>query len=1126
MKKKLFSIIMCVLMIMCYMPTAAFADGTDAGSTDYGTIDIMAYDGTIVTLSDGEGLASNATNVKSTISDENYVAKYSGGTLYLKGYNIEVSKDATAVSDTDDTVALNAINGNSLKIKVEAASSIKLTNTADNGFVRAIYASYLALSGEEKLTIEVSHTPQNGANTTKSKTGVYGINAECGAKIEAPVDITVTGECKAYGIGAECGTISLTGGDKSIDVSNGGQGAFGVYNYAAEYLGITTGNGDINVDCNLNIAVDATKDGKGIFSYDGTTRVSSGTFNFDPTAYVDTDKGFSVSQDGDNWVVSDPVADVNGVKYGTLKAAIEAAATDQTIKLLDNVDTSEITENTKTFIIEDKNLTIDTNGFSITDSLAGYTIDVKSGALTIKGGGTINKTGNGITAIRALGALTLENVTVSISNYDSPIAVEADENGVGINGTLIVNDETVINATDGQAIQAWGVVTINGGTMNGRVTAWSVKDWNPGKITVAGGTINGNVETYQRYYVKDNVGSYPTDSASISVTNGKINGELVKRYVEVSGRDTVDKEEDGFTVDSTIAVSGGTFSSNPTAYVASGYAAVGNTDGTWTVKATSDKIKVDTSVDGTTKVTDKSVSGQTTETVTTADSTTTTVTTDPVVKDGATKTTETKLVVETKDGTEVKTKTETETSAKTEGAVTTNEQKVTTTTNNGDPVVVTTKSVKDTENNTAVNTRVEGTTAAATATVETPTSAKETLVVDATAAAASTESVKAVAVTLPKATVEVLKTAATGADESKKVEAVELKTDVATLEISNDALKTLTSATDEGSGDLVLSVAKTNDTVNPDSTEIRETVTFDLTATVDNKPVFSENSEKDNGTITIKVPYTEPKENEIVKVYYVADDNTKTEMNASYAGGFLTWDTNHFSRYLGETLVRGAKISGGTVTGNVGKKVTVDVDLTYNSGLGALTVGLGYDTTALKLISAKNGTALTGFMELPENFDTDTNLIWYPTDESGPINCSETGTLVTLTFELLKAGTYDVNFVVDGENTVALEVGQNDDIEVPVTIVKPATITATTYGDVDKSGDIKMNDVIFLARHIAKWPDYVAESTDTTDFAKATADLNSDDKVNLKDLLILEKHIAEWEGYDVLPYVKSSNKTA
>ena len=284
--------------------------------------------------------------------------------------------------------------------------------------------------------------------------------------------------------------------------------------------------------------------------------------------------------------------------YDTLQAAINAASSGDTVKLLKNVDTSEITETTKTFIIKDKDLTIDTNGYSITDSLAYYTINVKNGALTIKGGGAINKTGNGITTICTLGTLTLENVTVSISNYDSPIAVKVEENGVGNKGTLIVNDGTVINATDGQAIQAWGDVTINGGTMNGKVAAWSVKSWNPGKITVAGGTINGNLETYQRHYInsKTNVNTYPTDSASISVTNGTVNGELVKKYVKDTSdsRKTEAEDKSNFEVDSNITVSGGKFNTDPTAYLAEGKTVVASGDSKYPyeVKSKTDNVEV------------------------------------------------------------------------------------------------------------------------------------------------------------------------------------------------------------------------------------------------------------------------------------------------------------------------------------------------------------------------------------------------------------------------------------------------------------------------------------------------------------------------------------------------------
>ena len=304
--------------------------------------------------------------------------------------------------------------------------------------------------------------------------------------------------------------------------------------------------------------------------------IAGGTFDHNPDAtYIAT--GY-VAKDNNNgtWTVSEKtnvtlVAQVGVNKYETLADALAAAKNGDTVTVLDDVTTEMLT------IPADKTLTLNTNGKSITNNSGNYAIN-NLGTLTIQGGGKIIRENAGNSAIRTIGALTLENVEVKVN--DGMIAVKVDENGVGTKGTLIVNDGTVLTAESGQAIQAWGDVTINDGTLNGEVAAWSVKNWNPGNITIKGGQINGDVTAYQR--LKD--GNYPDQSAKIAIEGGNITGELKLRYVEFNSTIT-DCDAEQFTVKGSITVTGGTFSSDPSKYLAVGYKATeGESANTWTVE--------------------------------------------------------------------------------------------------------------------------------------------------------------------------------------------------------------------------------------------------------------------------------------------------------------------------------------------------------------------------------------------------------------------------------------------------------------------------------------------------------------------------------------------------------------
>jgi hypothetical protein len=52
------------------------------------------------------------------------------------------------------------------------------------------------------------------------------------------------------------------------------------------------------------------------------------------------------------------------------------------------------------------------------------------------------------------------------------------------------------------------------------------------------------------------------------------------------------------------------------------------------------------------------------------------------------------------------------------------------------------------------------------------------------------------------------------------------------------------------------------------------------------------------GTVTVKIPCPEGYDGAACKVYYMAEDGTLKDMQAVYSGGYLTFETTHFSTYL------------------------------------------------------------------------------------------------------------------------------------------------------------------------------------------------------------------------------------
>ena len=302
--------------------------------------------------------------------------------------------------------------------------------------------------------------------------------------------------------------------------------------------------------------------------------------------------------------VDDSVAEVGGVKYLSLQAAIDAASKNQTVKLLNN---------TKENVTIAKALTLDLNGktlnggqekgkpaltvtarVTVMDSSEAqtgtikrddtaensgvsshYVIDVqgKNGLLTFESGNVINNSGNdagkgaslvrvGDDSVAAYPGLTIKGGNFKQNNF---IAIKVDR------GTFYLNGGT-ITSENSYAIENWLRTTINGGTVNGTVSTWVYKDGNSvNNLEISGGTVNGNVAsvTYDKAEGKQ---------ARVSITGGTVTGTL-GTYSYNNG--LVPLED---SAKATIGVTGGTFDIDPTPYVVEGSTVKKNSEGKYGVE--------------------------------------------------------------------------------------------------------------------------------------------------------------------------------------------------------------------------------------------------------------------------------------------------------------------------------------------------------------------------------------------------------------------------------------------------------------------------------------------------------------------------------------------------------------
>ena len=298
------------------------------------------------------------------------------------------------------------------------------------------------------------------------------------------------------------------------------------------------------------------------------------------------------------------VAKVGDTEYTTLQAAIDAASRKATVTLL--ADTRENVTINKAMTLDlngytlnggtEKGkpaLTITARGVTVKDSSeeqtgtimredtaensgvsSHYVIDIQgNGWLTFESGTVKNGSGAGGTK----GASLVRVGDDSVKKYpglvinggtftqDKFIVIKVDRGYLTLNGGTL-------NSANSYAVENWFRATIKGGTVNGAVSSWTYSGGSNSTLEISGGTVNGAV-TSVNYGDADKV-------AKVEITGGTVTGELDTRsYDPTTGKLTSITD----AAKSTIKVTGGTFSDNPSAYLVEGSTATQNGDGTYGV---------------------------------------------------------------------------------------------------------------------------------------------------------------------------------------------------------------------------------------------------------------------------------------------------------------------------------------------------------------------------------------------------------------------------------------------------------------------------------------------------------------------------------------------------------------
>ena len=584
------------------------------GDTEYYTMDeafhAVKAGETIVMLRD------YTTNKVQNSGDESFTIDLGGHTWTAN--IVDTASAAFEINYSD--VTLTVKNG-----KVVSSQLAGLIPSAMSGTI-TYNNSKLVFDGVEMTANGHSGIETNGSNTNDTVTLKNStLNVPNGYGIYFPSSGTLTIDnsvinAKTMGVQVCSGSLNISGAGTAITVTGDGiaktENDGAIEDGAAISIVNRTGyKGLSNIEVKdgkfkangTNAAVKAYKwEDQTASAFDNSKNVvaiSGGTFSSEVDKSLCAD-GFipTKNEDGTYGVKEGQyVAEVGSTKYATLQAAIDKAGRNATVRLLadtrENVTIAEMmtldlnghtlnggTEKGKPALTVTARVTVKDSSEAKTGTIkredtaensgvsSHYVIDVQgAGWLTFESGKVTNDSGNdsgkgaslvrvGDDSIAKYPGLNIKGGTFTQDNF---IVIKVDR------GDLFLNGGT-LNSANSYAIEDWHRATIKGGTVNGTVAAWTYSGGHNSDLTISGGTVNGNVASvsYDKAEGK---------AAKVSISGGTVNGTL-GTYTYGNGLIPIEDP-----AKATIAVTGGTFSKDPSKYVVEDSGVTPNGDGTFGV---------------------------------------------------------------------------------------------------------------------------------------------------------------------------------------------------------------------------------------------------------------------------------------------------------------------------------------------------------------------------------------------------------------------------------------------------------------------------------------------------------------------------------------------------------------
>lgn len=600
------------------------------------TVDIH---GNLTIKDSGNGGTYNGTYV-------DYSVRVKRGSVF----NLESGTLTNTSTDDGTSNVVVWVEGGTAKKPAASTANIKGGKIETKGtpvFVRdpgaTVNVSGGELTGSGLACIAGNGTKGQGGTTINVSGGTLTANpyddtsAACGIYHPNEGTLTITGGTinvnNGVGVLMRGGKMTMTGGEINAkgDVSRTGTvgdarqiiGVSGVvFDRDANYPAVATTKIKIDGDAKVNGAKEAVEliNDNNVADAKSAFKLKGGTYSSDISALLDEN---SAAEEKDGvYVVTTYYAQVGETKYATLQAAADAATAGQIVTVLNDVD---MTKDGNLTVNEGKDIVLDMNGHSIKGANADYKNIMVWGKLTLKDSKE-NSTGKiyaetpyqygvydkPLVYVGSKGEFVMESGHI----YSVIPEKTADNGQFGIgaydNSTVTINGGTIESgwyaiAGNGSGVQTT-TITINGGTL---VSTSDYAIYHPqfGTLTINDGAVvygAAGAIAMKRGNLVVNGGTMTSKGIGDTGNWGDGTGNLGKAalnfcapYGDVAATikgGTITAEGDAVLIDAkptegktvTLAIEGGTYSSDVSKYCAAGFTATPNADGTYGITKVGD----------------------------------------------------------------------------------------------------------------------------------------------------------------------------------------------------------------------------------------------------------------------------------------------------------------------------------------------------------------------------------------------------------------------------------------------------------------------------------------------------------------------------------------------------------